>query len=134
MRLGKLVFGNCKSGADLTKYLLMLGLLLLAHLLHNPLILNPIVLLIGLSSASHTLFNVLFLALLSNLRLTVDQAKEVISVQIISNIVIVIVLIRGVVSDLGQSLLVKLIGDELLAHLDLHSGYLLSSLLVNVVS
>ena len=43
MRLGELLLGDAQRGADLAKHLLVLGLLLLAHLLHNSLILDPVV-------------------------------------------------------------------------------------------
>ena len=113
MSVGELVLRDRQSRANLPKYFLMLCLLLLAHFLHDSLILDPIVRQVGLASALHAFFNVHFLALLCDLRLTVDQAQEVISVQT------TIVIFSGVVGDFGEALFVQLIRDELLAHLSL---------------
>ena len=74
MRLGELLLGDAQGGADLAKDLLVLGLLLLAHLLHNSLILGPVIRSVGLSSALHAILDVRLLALLSDLGLTVDQS------------------------------------------------------------
>ena len=114
MRLGELLLGDAQRGADLAQDLLVLGLLLLAHLLHNSLILGPGIRLVGLSSALHAILDVRLLALLSDLGLTVDQAQEVISVQTDTCVIIVSL------DDFGQSLLLQLVSDKFLAHRGLY--------------
>ena len=114
MRLGELLLGDAQRGADLAKDLLVLGLLLLAHLLHNSLILGPGICLVGLSSAPHAILDVRLLALLGDLGLAVDQTQEVISVQTGTSVIIVSL------DDFGQSLLLQLVGDKFLAHRSLY--------------
>ena len=99
MRGGEFSLCYAKGTAHFPEHLLVLGLLLNAHLLHDVGIPNPIVIFIGQAPATDSLFNIDQLALLSDHSLTVYQAKEVISVQTWSEVRIVCM------DNIGEALL-----------------------------
>ena len=128
MRLGELLLGDAQGGAYLAEHRLMLSLLLRSHFLHNPLVLCPVIRLVGLPTALHAILEVRFLAFLSNLSLTVHQSQEVIRVQ--NGGPNFIAIICSVVDNFSQALLLKLINDKLLANMGLDSRCLLPSILL----
>lgn len=85
----ELLFRDTESVANLPQHFLVLSFLLLTHLLHDALVLKPVVALVGLTTTVNGVLDVDLLALLCDLCLAVDQAEEVISVECITVILVV---------------------------------------------
>ena len=85
----ELLFRDAQRVANLSQHFLVLSFLLLTHLLHDALVLKPVVALVGLTTTANGVLDIGLLALLSDLCLAVDQAEEVISVECVTVILVV---------------------------------------------